>query len=175
MAHGLIVATRLHHEPICVLPQERQRPVDDHHLIWPGPDMHQLGLGDARNLPCAIQKKFDSMTHTLSHQRFWGITRPPAESSRRQLHRQGLRLVQRHYDRICACHRRKRLHLIDALTLQPLLSRSLDRPRCITMEVDAELAELMRHFYTKMAAVSPSIYIALERRHSHRACSCYRR
>lgn len=164
--------TRHFCDEIVELPQPRGSLHDRHHLFWPASDLRQLGLANFRALACASTQRFDSMVHSLVHQRHAGVQYASREIERHELLRRARGCVIRHEDRRCSCFKSKRLRSIDALTLERVQPHTGDRPPCVIIRVDADVHELMDNSYLTVAPLAASVYEQLDVRHADGLCGC---
>ena len=164
-------ATRKFDEPITILPKARSTVYGRHHLMWSGADMRRYGLSDIRNLPCASSYKTDSMVHSLIHQRFAGFV-ALNHLSLVDLTKRSLAFIEQHQRRQCACWNRRRLCVVDALTLEACRPASFDGPPCGGLLVDGQMYEIMRDYYAAVAPATDAVRLSLAGRCDTGACGC---
>jgi hypothetical protein len=150
-------------------PRVRISARDNHHLLWSRERMRQLGVSEAREVPCAIVNG-DSRIHTLTHQYYrqdglW----VPDHAAEFDLQGRCQLVVRRHREGWCSCALPQRLITVNALSLEPLADHE---PPCLGHAIDRDILAIMRDFYRPVRLIGAELPRLLEERCRNRQCAC---
>jgi hypothetical protein len=156
-----------------VLPQDRNTPFSDHHLVFQKDYMiHRLALGGLRNLPCAITR-MDSVVHSVVHRLWNGFIKLFRSETTAELRHRGNIATSMHAIYQCGCHQPERRVLIDALSLETIEPNQFTGPPCTGLMADAGILSLIRDYYQRQEPDTATIRHQLQQRCQDGGCTCW--